>query len=109
MPLTSFKMLHLEPNFSSHDYVAANPIGPHMLSGSQVWYLQKITPEATEMFVFSVMTGECVHKIESVDSSPINCFSITEEWRRVGDPTQYVFTGHKKWDHTSMESGGDET
>ncbi|XP_063712180.1 BTB/POZ domain-containing protein KCTD3-like [Symsagittifera roscoffensis] len=95
MPLTSFKMLHLEPNFSSHDYVAANPIGPHMLSGSQVWYLQKITPEATEMFVISAMTGECVHKIESVDSSPINCFSITEEWRRVGDPTQYVFTGHK--------------
>ncbi|XP_075250362.1 BTB/POZ domain-containing protein KCTD3-like [Convolutriloba macropyga] len=95
MPLASFKMLHLEPSLSSHAYMAANPIGPHLLSESQAWYLQKITPGATEMYVISALTGECIHRIGSVDCSPITCFSITEEWRRVGNPTQYVFTGHK--------------
>merc|ERR1712226_875560 len=94
-PLASFKMLHLEPNFSSHAYVSANPIGPHLLSEAQVWYLQKITPGAAEMYVISALSGDCVHKIGAVDESPITCFSITEEWRRVGNPTQYVFTGHK--------------
>ena len=95
MPLTSFKMMHLEPKHSSHEYLAANSIGPHMLSESQIWYLQKITPGATDLFVISALSGECLHRISSVDCSTITSFAVTEEWRRSGNPTQYVFTGHK--------------
>ena len=94
MPLTSFKMMHLEPNHSTHEYLAANNIGPHMLSESQIWYLQKITPGATELFVISALSGDCLHRISSVDCSTITSFAVTEEWRRSGNPTQYVFTGH---------------
>ena len=101
--------------------MAANPIGPHLVSESQsqVWYLQKVTPGASDVFVISALNGDCLHKITSVDGSSINTFSFTEEWRRVGNPTQYVFTGHKNgtvqvWNvaeaavHHSQSSGAND-
>ncbi|KER23575.1 hypothetical protein T265_08567 [Opisthorchis viverrini] len=95
------------PIIELHRY--ANDPGPYGEREDILVFVQKFTPNATQLFVRFGATGKRVCVIRSVDGTPISSFCVHEHdgSNRVGaHPRRYIFTGHtdgsvQVWDLTT--------
>ncbi|KAH8855059.1 BTB/POZ domain-containing protein KCTD3 [Schistosoma japonicum] len=97
----------IRPIIDVHKY--ANNPGPFGEREDILVFVQKLTPQANQLFVRLASTGERICVIHSVDRSPISSFTVHEHdgFNRVGaHPRRYIFTGHSNgtiqvWDLTT--------
>ncbi|CAH8460290.1 unnamed protein product [Dicrocoelium dendriticum] len=83
------------PSIALHQF--ANDPGPYGEREDVLVFVQKITPNAHQLFVRFAATGKRVCVIRSVDATPITSFCVHEHdgSNRVGAyPRRYLFTGH---------------
>ncbi|CAF0946321.1 unnamed protein product [Adineta ricciae] len=97
-PLSSYRIVSLEPARSIASYTAGNDIGPYGDRDDQQVFVQKVVPfETDQIYVRFCSTGKRVAIVRSVDSSPISCFTIHEcegPSRLSTRPRRFIFTGH---------------
>ncbi|CAH8432219.1 unnamed protein product [Schistosoma bovis] len=87
----------------------ANNPGPYGEREDVLVFVQKLTPQANQLFVRLASTGKRICVIHSVDRSSITSFTVHEHdgFNRVGaHPRRYIFTGHSNgtiqvWDLTT--------
>uniref|UniRef100_A0A3Q0KUL7 BTB domain-containing protein n=2 Tax=Schistosoma mansoni TaxID=6183 RepID=A0A3Q0KUL7_SCHMA len=87
----------------------ANNPGPYGEREDVLVFVQKLTPQANQLFVRLASTGKRICVIHSVDRSSISSFTVHEHdgFNRVGaHPRRYIFTGHSNgtiqvWDLTT--------
>ncbi|CAH8440848.1 unnamed protein product [Heterobilharzia americana] len=95
------------PIIDVHKY--ANNPGPYGEREDILVFIQKLTPQANQLFVRLASTGKRLCVIHSVDKSSISSFTVHEHdgFNRVGaHPRRYIFTGHSNgtiqvWDLTT--------
>lgn len=83
------------PSIPLHQF--ANDPGPYGEREDVLVFVQKLTPDAHQLFVRFAATGKRVCVIRSVDATPITSFCVHEHdgSNRVGaHPRRYLFTGH---------------
>ncbi|XP_038238035.1 SH3KBP1-binding protein 1 [Dermochelys coriacea] len=114
-PLASFKILSLEDIDGHAGCSAGTDIGPFGERDDQQVFIQKVVPDASQVFVRLSSTGKRICEVRSVDSSAITSFTVheCEGSSRIGSrPRRYLFTGHangslQMWDlTTAMEMLG---
>ncbi|KAK4473071.1 hypothetical protein MN116_004262 [Schistosoma mekongi] len=97
----------IRPIIDVHKY--ANNPGPYGEREDILVFVQKLTPQANQLFVRLASTGKRICVIHSVDRSPVSSFTVHEHdgFNRVGaHPRRYIFTGHSNgtiqvWDLTT--------
>ncbi|CAH8434131.1 unnamed protein product [Schistosoma turkestanicum] len=97
----------IRPLIDVHKY--ANNPGPFGEREDILVFVQKLTPQANQLFIRLASTGKRICVIHSVDRSSISSFTVHEHdgFNRVGaHPRRYVFTGHSNgtiqvWDLTT--------
>ncbi|KAB0396455.1 hypothetical protein E2I00_012099, partial [Balaenoptera physalus] len=95
-PLASFKILALESADGHGGCSAGNDIGPYGERDDQQVFIQKVVPNASQLFVRLSSTGQRVCSVRSVDGSPTTAFTVLEceGSRRLGSrPRRYLLTG----------------
>nr|XP_008112015.1 PREDICTED: SH3KBP1-binding protein 1 [Anolis carolinensis] len=108
-PLASFKILALESVDGHGGCSVGTDIGPFGERDDQQVFLQKVVPDASNLYVRLSSTGKRVCEVRSVDGSPITAFMVQEceGSSRIGSrPRRYLFTGHSNgslqmWDLTT--------
>lgn len=114
-PLASFKVLALEDLDGHAGCAAGTDIGPFGERDDQQVFIQKVVPDACQVYVRLSSTGKRVCEVRAVDGSAITAFTVheCEGSRRVGSrPRRRLLTGHANgslqlWDlSTAMEMGG---
>ncbi|XP_050784393.1 SH3KBP1-binding protein 1 isoform X3 [Gopherus flavomarginatus] len=114
-PLASFKILSLEDLDGHAGCSAGTDIGPFGERDDQQVFIQKVVPDASQVFVRLSSTGKRICEVRSVDSTAITSFTVheCEGSSRIGSrPRRYLFTGHangslQMWDlTTAMEMQG---
>ncbi|XP_026517979.2 SH3KBP1-binding protein 1-like, partial [Terrapene carolina triunguis] len=114
-PLASFKILSLEDLDGHAGCSAGTDIGPFGERDDQQVFIQKVVPDASQVFVRLSSTGKRICEVRSVDSTAITSFTVheCEGSSRIGSrPRRYLFTGHangslQMWDlTTAMEMLG---
>ncbi|XP_059009186.1 SH3KBP1-binding protein 1 isoform X2 [Mustela lutreola] len=112
-PLASFKILALESADGHGGCSAGNDIGPYGERDDQQVFIQKVVPNASQLFVRLSSTGQRVCSVRSVDGSPTTAFTVLEceGSRRLGSrPRRYLLTGQANgslamWDLTTAMDG----
>ncbi|GAB1291770.1 SH3KBP1-binding protein 1 [Apodemus speciosus] len=112
-PLASFKILALESADGLGGCSAGNDIGPYGERDDQQVFIQKVVPNASQLFVRLSSTGQRVCSVRSVDGSPTTAFTVLEceGSRRLGSrPRRYLLTGQANgslamWDLTTAMDG----
>ncbi|CAH8834760.1 unnamed protein product [Trichobilharzia szidati] len=97
----------IRPIIDVHEY--ANNPGPYGGREDILVFVQKLTPQANQLFVRLASTGKRICVIHSVDRSTISSFTVHKHdgFNRVGaHPRRYIFTGHSNgtiqvWDLTT--------
>ncbi|XP_068766206.1 SH3KBP1-binding protein 1 isoform X1 [Struthio camelus] len=114
-PLASFKILSLEDIDGHAGCSAGTDIGPFGERDDQQVFIQKVVPDACQVFVRLSSTGKRICEVRSVDGTAITAFMVheCEGSSRIGSrPRRYLFTGHangsiQMWDlTTAMEMLG---
>ncbi|XP_021239587.1 SH3KBP1-binding protein 1-like, partial [Numida meleagris] len=114
-PLASFKVLALEDMDGHAGCAAGTDIGPFGERDDEQVFIQKVVPDACQVYVRLSSTGKRVCEVRAVDGSAITAFTVheCEGSRRVGSrPRRRLLTGHANgslqlWDlSTAMEMGG---
>ncbi|XP_074990432.1 SH3KBP1-binding protein 1 [Calonectris borealis] len=114
-PLASFKILSLDDLDGPAGCGAGTDIGPFGERDEQQVFIQKVVPDACQVFVRLSSTGKRICEVRSVDAAPITAFTVheCEGSSRIGSrPRRYLFTGHangsvQMWDlTTAMEMLG---
>ncbi|XP_038623050.1 SH3KBP1-binding protein 1 [Tachyglossus aculeatus] len=114
-PLASFKILALEAADGLGGCSAGNDIGPYGERDDQQVFVQKVVPNASQLFVRLSSTGQRICAVSSVDDSPTTAFTVheCEGSSRLGSrPRRYLLTGQANgslamWDlTTAMETLG---
>nr|XP_023968199.2 SH3KBP1-binding protein 1 [Chrysemys picta bellii] len=114
-PLASFKILSLEDLDGHAGCSAGTDIGPFGERDDQQVFIQKVVPDASQVFVRLSSTGKRICEVRSVDNTAITSFTVheCEGSSRIGSrPRRYLFTGHangslQMWDlTTAMEMLG---
>ncbi|ERE61329.1 BTB/POZ domain-containing protein KCTD3-like protein, partial [Cricetulus griseus] len=116
-PLASFKILALESADGHGGCSAGNDIGPYGERDDQQVFIQKVVPNASQLFVRLSSTGQRVCSVRSVDGSPTTAFTVLEceGSRRLGSrPRRYLLTGQANgslamWDLTTAMDGLGQT
>ncbi|XP_036008690.1 SH3KBP1-binding protein 1 isoform X3 [Mus musculus] len=116
-PLASFKILALESVDGLGGCSAGNDIGPYGERDDQQVFIQKVVPNASQLFVRLSSTGQRVCSVRSVDGSPTTAFTVLEceGSRRLGSrPRRYLLTGQANgslamWDLTTAMDGLGQT
>ncbi|XP_071886069.1 LOW QUALITY PROTEIN: SH3KBP1-binding protein 1 [Anas platyrhynchos] len=114
-PLASFKVLALEDVDGHAGCAAGTDIGPFGERDEQQVFIQKVVPDACQVFVRLSSTGKRICEVRAVDGSAITAFTVheCEASRRIGSrPRRCLLTGHANgslqlWDlTTAMEMLG---
>ncbi|KFV78939.1 SH3KBP1-binding protein 1, partial [Struthio camelus australis] len=115
-PLASFKILSLEDIDGHAGCSAGTDIGPFGERDDQQVFIQKVVPDACQVFVRLSSTGKRICEVRSVDGTAITAFMVheCEGSSRIGSPPpRYLFTGRhangsiQMWDlTTAMEMLG---
>lgn len=116
-PLASFKILALESADGLGGCSAGNDIGPYGERDDQQVFIQKVVPNASQLFVRLSSTGQRVCSVRSVDGSATTAFTVLEceGSRRLGSrPRRYLLTGQANgslamWDLTTAMDGLGQT
>uniref|UniRef100_A0A8C9NWX1 SH3KBP1 binding protein 1 n=1 Tax=Spermophilus dauricus TaxID=99837 RepID=A0A8C9NWX1_SPEDA len=77
-PLASFKILALESADGHGGCSAGNDIGPYGERDDQQVFIQKVVPNASQLFVRLSSTGQRVCSVRSVDGSPTTAFTVLD-------------------------------
>ncbi|XP_075594690.1 SH3KBP1-binding protein 1 [Balearica regulorum gibbericeps] len=114
-PLASFKILSLDDLDGPAGCGAGTDIGPFGERDEQQVFIQRVVPDACQVFVRLSSTGKRICEVRSVDAAAITAFTVheCEGSSRIGSrPRRYLFTGHangsvQMWDlTTAMEMLG---
>ncbi|OXB82804.1 UNVERIFIED_CONTAM: hypothetical protein H355_000502, partial [Colinus virginianus] len=114
-PLASFNVLALEDMDGHAGCAAGTDIGPFGERDDQQVFIQKVVPDACQVYVRLSSTGKRICEVRAVDASAITAFTVheCEGSRRVGSrPRRLLLTGHANgslqlWDlSTAMDMGG---
>ncbi|KAM6038258.1 SH3KBP1-binding protein 1 [Chlamydotis macqueenii] len=114
-PLASFKVLALDDLDGPSSCSAGTDIGPFGERDEQQVFIQRVVPDACQVFVRLSSTGRRICEVRSVDAAAITAFTVheCEGSSRIGSrPRRYLFTGHangslQMWDlTTAMEMLG---
>ncbi|XP_029861968.1 SH3KBP1-binding protein 1 [Aquila chrysaetos chrysaetos] len=114
-PLASFKILSLDDLDSPASCGTGTDIGPFGERDEQQVFIQRVVPDACQVFVRLSSTGKRICEVRSVDAAAITAFTVheCEGSSRIGSrPRRYLFTGHangsvQMWDlTTAMEMLG---
>uniref|UniRef100_A0A8C3K5P2 Uncharacterized protein n=1 Tax=Calidris pygmaea TaxID=425635 RepID=A0A8C3K5P2_9CHAR len=111
-PLASFKILALDELDGASGGVGTD-IGPFGERDEQQVFIQRVVPDACQVFVRLSSTGKRVCEVRAVDGAPITAFTVQEREGspRIGSrPRRCLVTGHANgslqlWDlTTAMEA-----
>ncbi|NXC78637.1 SHKB1 protein, partial [Anhinga anhinga] len=114
-PLASFKILSLDDLDGPVGCGAGTDIGPFGERDEQQVFIQRVVPDACQVFIRLSSTGKRICEVRSVDAAAITAFTVheCEGSSRIGSrPRRYLFTGHangsvQMWDlTTAMEMLG---
>uniref|UniRef100_A0A8C5DYD2 BTB/POZ domain-containing protein KCTD3 n=1 Tax=Gouania willdenowi TaxID=441366 RepID=A0A8C5DYD2_GOUWI len=114
-PLTSFKILSLDPVDGHGGCGAGTEIGPYGERDDQQVFIQRVVPDTDKLYVRLSSNGKRVCEVRSVDGSSITAFMVheCEGSSRIGSrPRRYLFSGHangsvQMWDlTTAMDIAG---
>ncbi|XP_064293476.1 SH3KBP1-binding protein 1 [Phalacrocorax carbo] len=114
-PLASFKILSLDDLDAPAGCGAGTDIGPFGERDEQQVFIQRVVPDACQVFIRLSSTGKRICEVRSVDAAAITAFTVheCEGSSRIGSrPRRYLFTGHangsvQMWDlTTAMEMLG---
>ncbi|KAJ8963275.1 hypothetical protein NQ318_018742 [Aromia moschata] len=108
-PEASFKIVALEAVESTISHSAANDCGPFGEQDDEQVFIQKVVPDADQLFVRLASNGKRVCVIKAVDGSTVSAFCVheCEGSSRMGSrPRRFIFTGHSNgsiqmWDLTT--------
>ncbi|XP_061828250.1 SH3KBP1-binding protein 1 [Nerophis lumbriciformis] len=114
-PLTSFKVLSLDPDDAHAGCSAGTEIGPYGERDDQQVFIQRVVPDTDKLYVRLSSNGKRVCEVRSVDGTSITAFVVheCEGSSRIGSrQRRYLFSGHgngsiQMWDlTTAMEIAG---
>ncbi|EFA07111.1 BTB/POZ domain-containing protein KCTD3 isoform X2 [Tribolium castaneum] len=108
-PEASFKIVSLEAVEPSISHATSNDCGPFGEQDDEQVFIQKIVPDADQLFVRLASNGRRVCVIKAVDGSTVSAFCVheCEGSSRMGSrPRRFIFTGHSNgsiqmWDLTT--------
>ncbi|XP_018563863.1 BTB/POZ domain-containing protein KCTD3 isoform X1 [Anoplophora glabripennis] len=108
-PEASFKIVALEAVEPTISHGAANDCGPFGEQDDEQVFIQKVVPDADQLFVRLASNGKRVCVIKAVDGSTVSAFCVheCEGSSRMGSrPRRFIFTGHSNgsiqmWDLTT--------
>ncbi|KAG5872675.1 hypothetical protein JTB14_012951 [Gonioctena quinquepunctata] len=108
-PEASFKIVALEAVEPTMSHGAANECGPFGEQDDEQVFIQKVVPDADQLFVRLASNGKRVCVIKAVDGSTVSAFCVheCEGSSRMGSrPRRFIFTGHSNgsiqmWDLTT--------
>lgn len=106
--LSSFKVLTLDATDEAVDKIYSDP-GPYGDQDADQVFIQRLIPDANQVFVRLASTGERICTIKTVDGSPITAFTVheCEGSSRIGSrPRRFLFCGTgngtvQMWDLTT--------
>ncbi|XP_049826851.1 BTB/POZ domain-containing protein KCTD3 isoform X3 [Aethina tumida] len=108
-PEASFKIVALEAVEPTISHSVANDCGPFGEQDDEQVFVQKVVPDADQLFVRLASNGKRVCVIKAVDGSTVSSFCVheCEGSSRMGSrPRRFIFTGHSNgsiqmWDLTT--------
>ncbi|CAH1365369.1 hypothetical protein MTP99_001641 [Tenebrio molitor] len=108
-PEASFKIVSLEAVEPSISHATSNDCGPFGEQDDEQVFVQKVVPDADQLFVRLASNGKRVCVIKAVDGSTVSAFCVheCEGSSRMGSrPRRFIFTGHSNgsiqmWDLTT--------
>lgn len=110
-PEASFKIISLDTfdHFSSSQSMITNDCGPFGEQDDEQVFIQKLVPDADQLFVRLASNGKRVCSIKAVDGSTVSAFYVHEcdgSSRMGSRPRRFIFTGHSNgsiqmWDLTT--------
>ncbi|XP_044265380.1 BTB/POZ domain-containing protein KCTD3 [Tribolium madens] len=108
-PEASFKIVSLEAVEPSISHATSNDCGPFGEQDDEQVFIQKVVPDADQLFVRLASNGKRVCVIKAVDGSTVSAFCVheCEGSSRMGSrPRRFIFTGHSNgsiqmWDLTT--------
>lgn len=108
-PKASFKIISLDVLEPSLNSSVSNDCGPFGEQDDEQVFIQKVVPEADQLFVRLASNGRRVCTIKAVDGSTVSAFCVheCEGSSRMGSrPRRFIFTGHSNgsiqmWDLTT--------
>lgn len=108
-PEASFKIVALEGVEPLYNHTIANECGPFGEQDDEQVFIQKVIPDADQLFVRLASNGKRVCVIKAVDGSTVSTFCVheCEGSNRMGSrPRRFIFTGHSNgsiqmWDLTT--------
>ncbi|KAM9514341.1 LOW QUALITY PROTEIN: SH3KBP1-binding protein 1 [Guaruba guarouba] len=103
-PLASFKVLALD---DADGASAGTDIGPFGERDEQQVFIQRVVPDACQVFIRLSSTGKKIGEVRAVDAASITAFTVHEGSSRIGcRPRRLLATGHANgslqlWDLTT--------